>query len=176
MVKETRFDKHPVRIEKDLYLGLQQKGLAGFYLDQGDSALTSADNSNTTPWDLMDIKALAHTLGHDMPTNAIAVVLDVVVNDAASAANVTAMAFGLPGNILASKCSFVYPGNVNDRKEAKTITVPLSDHGRIAYKIAASGAAFDYLIYLVGWYVAGTSNSRPALPYIDLKCKFSVNQ
>lgn len=176
MVKETNFGKQPVRLEKGLFLGLEQKDLCGINLDLLAAALANGSVS-TTPWDLMDVGALAVTGGTVVPKNAKAVILHVYVKDSGSAASACSMAFAKPGIIVASKSQFVFCGNVNSRYGSALMIVELNDDDKIAYKVTASGgASFDYIVNLIGWVIGGTRLSKGTMPYSDLKCKFSVNQ
>lgn len=176
MVKETKFDHHPVRVVKDLFLGEEQEHVSPIQLDKLAAALTSLASAGDVYWTLMDIGALAVAAGITVPKNAIAVILDVAVNDAASTANATYMAFATPGNLgSAGKIAYVYPGNVNDRVGSRLVIVELNDDDKIAYRIEASGGgAFDYVIKLMGWVMGGTNQSKVSMPYGDLKAVFVV--
>jgi len=174
MVKETKFRHHPVRIENGLYLGSQQLDILGFRLDLQSSALTSATNQASTSSNLWPELTLNNLI--TVPTDAIAIVISVEVNDAASAANVTYMGFCPTGRAMAGRCQYVYPANVNDRKGARIVIVELSDptYPSIGYRIVASDGAFDYSINLIGWLISGTRVSRLAIPAEDLLCQFRV--
>jgi hypothetical protein len=178
MVKETKFDHHPVRAVKDLFIGSQQEHVSPIQLDKVAAALTSGSGVGDVKWSLLDIGALAVTAGVTVPKDAIGVVLDVAVNDAASAANATYMGLATPGNLgSAGKISYVYPGDVNDRVGSRLVVVELNDDDKIAYMVEASGGgAFDYVIKLIGWIMGGTNLSKASMPSASLKAIFVVNQ
>lgn len=172
MVKETKYRHHPVRLEQGLFLGAQQLDILGFRLDLQSTALTSASNQSATAvWQELTLYNLI-----TVPTDAIAIVLDVEVNDAASAANVTYMGFCPTGRAMAGRCQYAYPANVNDRKSSRIVIIELSGqtYPSIGYTIEASDGAFDYSIKLIGWLVGGTRVSRLAKPAEDLICKFTI--
>ncbi len=171
MVKETRFRHHPVRIENGLFMGFQQLDILGFRLDLQLSVLTSDTNQSSTVWQELTLNDLV-----TVPTNAVAIVISVEANDAASAANVSYMGFCPTGRILAGRCQYVYPANVNDRKGARIVMMELSDdtYPSIGYRIVASDGAFDYSINLIGWLIGGTRVSRLTIPAEDLFCKFRI--
>jgi len=173
MEKETKFRHYPVRIENGLYMGSQQLDILGFRLAFQDSALTSAlDQSSTTDplWPDLTLSDLI-----TVPTDAIAIVISVEVNDADSTANPYYMGFCPTGRIGTGRCQYVYPADVDLRQSSRIIIVELSDQTipRISYRIVASALGFDYSINLVGWLIGGTRVSRLAIPAEDLFCTFT---
>jgi len=176
MVKETKYDHHPVRIIKGLSLGTEYKPGQIVYLDFKTAALTTVASTNDVSWSLLDIEGLLPS-GATRPVNAVAAILDIAVNDGGSAGQECYMAVATPGIIYAGKTQYIYCGDVNDRVGSRTVIVEITGpgDGKFAYMIVASGAVFDYTIKLVGWVIGGTLTSYVTLPYADLKCKFHVN-
>ena len=170
MVKETRFRHHPVRIEKSLYLGTEQLDILGYRADIQDAVLVAAAGEDNTPWTELTLNDLV-----TVPDDAIAVILDVEVNDVGSAANLCYMGFCPTPAIIAGKLSYVYCANVNDRKFSRIVIVELSTNESIWYTIAASGAFFDYNIRLLGWLIGGTDLSKITPPAEDLLCIVDIN-
>lgn len=178
MVKETKFRHHPVRIENGLYMGSQQLDILGVELAFLDAALTSDSSSNTTIWTPMDINALVVAAGATVPVNAIAVILDVEVNDSGAAGDYymefTSVEHSGGAGQQAGKTQTVYVGQVGDRKGARIIIIELSEDLNILTKITASGAAFDYSINLIGWLIGGTRVARVTWPSVELFAKFAI--
>ena len=169
MVKETKFRHHPVRIEKSLYLGTQQLDILGFRSDLQDAALTSSAGGNDVAWTELTLPDLV-----TVPANAIAAILDVEVNDAGSAGQATYMGFCPTPAIVAGRVSYVYCGNVNDRKGSRLVIVELSTNESLMMLVVASGAVFDYTIKLIGWLIGGTDTSRITPPAEELYCTVTV--
>lgn len=170
MVKETRFRHHPVRIEKSLYLGSEQLDIVGYHADLQDAVLVPGSGVDDAPWTELTLSDLV-----TVPENAVAVVLDVEVNDIGSAANLCYMGFCPTHAIIAGRVSYVYCANVNDRKFSRVVIVEISTRDSIVYTIAASGAFFDYNIRLLGWLIGGTDLSKITPPAEDLLCKVDIN-
>jgi len=174
MVKETKYDKAPVRIVKALSLGSAYLPGQIVYLNFQAAAIKTVANTDDVSWSTLDIDALLPS-GVTRPVNAIAAILDIAVNDSASAAAAQYMAVATPGIIYAGKTQYIYCGNVNDRVGARTVIVEITGDGKFAYMIVASGAAFDYVIKLVGWVIGGTLTSHVTLPSLNLKGVFHVS-
>ena len=174
MVKETEYKNHPVRIVKGLSLGNEYVPGQIVYLNFQTAAIKEVANTDDVLWSTLDIDGLLPS-GVTRPANAIAAILDIAVNDGGSAANATYMAVATPGIIVAGKTQYIYPGNVNDRVGSRTVIVEITGDGKFAYRIEASGSAFDYVIKLIGWVIGGTLASHVTLPYEDLKATFNVS-
>jgi len=180
MVKETKYRHHPVRIENGLFLGLQQLDILGFRLHFLDAALVEdLAGSASTDWKPMDLASQMPT-GETVPQDAVAVVLDVNVNE--SAAGNYYMAFasvthsGVPPGVVGvqpGKTQTVYIAQEDPWKASRIVIVELSEDFRILTKITSAGA-LDYSINLIGWLIGGTRISRLTLPAEDLLCKFTI--
>jgi len=174
MVKETKYDHHPVRIEKGLFLGSEQLDLAGIYYTQHSAVLASVASSDDLKWALLDLAAVV-----TVPDNAVAAILDVAVNDegSAGAAAYAYFSSNVGGQLdLDSRLTYVYCGNVNDRVGSKTIIATLTEDDKVAFCVVATGAVFDYKIKLIGYLIAGTRSSKVVLPSASLQAQFVVNQ
>ena len=170
MVKETKFRHHPVRIEKSLYLGTQQLDILGFYADLQDAALASATGVDDIAWTELTLNNLV-----TVPADAIAAILDVEVNDFNPVGQDCYMGFCPTPAIIAGRISYVYTGNVADRKGSRLVIVELSTNESIMMMVEASGAVFDYTVKLIGWLIGGTDMSRITPPAVDLPCKVFIN-
>ena len=172
MVKETKFRHHPVRIENGLYMGSQQLDIVGVKLAFLDRELTSGADSNTTSWTAMDLNALVVARDATVPTNAVAVILDVKVRHKDAAGNYY-MQFASVG-LQDGKTETVYIGQGIDRWGSRTIIIEVNDAFNIFTKITAGGTHFDYSINLIGWLIGGTRVSRVTFPSVDLYAKFTI--
>lgn len=179
MTKQTIYDKHEVRIKKGLALGAEL--IPGMILvpDFQVSAIKSGSGGtglSADNWTTWDIKDLAEAIAANMPQDAYAVVLDVTVNDSGSAGADASLGFAAPGIIKDGKAEYAYCGGTNDRKNARTVIVPISKDGKVAVKSGATGGnTLDYSVKLVGWLVGGTDTAAVELPYVDLKGVLTVN-
>jgi len=175
MVKETKYRHHPVPIENGLYLGSQQLDILGFRLDLQDAVLTSAVDQDDTGIAAAELKIDDHVT---VPTDAIAIVISIEVNDVGSAANECYMGFCPTGRIGAGRTQYVYCENQNDAKGSRILIVELSDYATyssIGYMIVGSDGAFDYSINLIGWLIGGTRILRLVIPTEDLLGKCTIN-
>lgn len=107
------------------------------------------------------------------PAAAVAAILDVAARDNAGSDEYLSLA--TPGVIIASKTQIVYCGDVANRWQSRLVIAEMSDDYRIAIKVDASGAVFDYTIKIIGWLL-DPSRTRPSMPSEDLKATFVVNQ
>lgn len=167
MVKETKYDHHPMRIVKGLALGVEQEFGGIVQLDMQSANVGSGTNVDTTQWFHLDLGAYA-------PKNARAAILDIAVRDASGAGTEAYMEVGYPGIILSTKTQIVYAGDVNDRYGSRLVIATLNDDDKINLKITASGAAFDYTIKLIGW-VLDPYVAKVTPPYVDLKGILNVS-
>jgi len=176
MVKETEYDHHPVRIIRGLSLGAEYMPGQIVYLHPQTAAIKSVTGSDDVTWSLFDLEGNLAS-GVTRPVAAVAAILDIAVNDGGSAGAQCYMAVATPGIIYAGKTQYIYCGNVNDRIGSRIVIVEITGpgDGKFAYKIDASGAAFDYVIKLIGWVLGGELTSYVTLPYADLTCKFHVS-
>jgi len=174
MVKETEYDHHAVRIVKGLSLGSEYLPGQIVHLNFQTAAIKTVTSTDDLSWRTLDIDDLLPS-GVTRPVNAIAAILDIAVNDAASAAAAQYMAVATPGIILAGKTQYIYCGNVNDRVNSRIVIVEITGDGKFAYMIVASGAVFDYTIKLIGWIIGGELNTPVTLPSKDLKATFLVS-
>ena len=178
MVKETKFRHHPARIENGLYLGSQQLDILGVKLAFLESVLTSDTGLNTTGWTPMNLNTLVVAAGATVPQDAIAVIIDIEVNDGGGAGDYymdfASVEHSGGAGVQAGKTETVYIGQGVDTKGARTIIVELSEDFNILTKITASGAAFDYSINLIGWLIGGTRVSRVTWPSAELYAKFAI--
>jgi len=182
MVKETKYRHHPFRVEKGLFLGSEQLDILGVKLAFLDAALTSAAGKNTTGWNPMNLNTAALVAaGETIPKDAVAVILDVEVNDENAPGNyymqfasVEPDANTSNQEVPAGKTETVYVGQGIDRKGARTIIVELSEDFYIRTKITASAAVFDYSINLIGWLIGGTRIAKVTWPSVDLYAKFTI--
>jgi len=172
MVKETKFRHHPTRIETGLFMGSEQLDIVGVKLAFIDSTLTSDEGSDSTDWTAMDLNTLVIARGATVPTNAIAVILDVRVRNGDVAGNYY-MRFASVG-LQDGKTETVYVGQGNNRWGARTIIIEVNDGFNIFTRIFASGTVFDYDINLVGWLIGGTRVSRVTFPSEDLYATFTI--
>lgn len=170
MVKETKFRHHPVRIEQGLFLGTEQIDLVAFRSDLQDAAIASAAGQDDTQWTELTLSNLV-----TVPEDAVAVILDVAVNDFNPVGQDCYMGFCPTHAIIAGRVSNVYTGNVADRKGSRVVIVELSTRDSIVYNIVASGAVFDYSIKLLGWLIGGTRLSKVTPPAVDLYCNVDIN-
>jgi len=180
MVKETKYRHHPTRIENGLFLGSQQLDILGFRLHFLDAALDEdLTGSASTNWKPMDLVSLMPA-GETVPQDAVAVVLDVEVNE--SAAGEYYMDFasvahsGVPPGVVGvqpGKTQTVYIAQLDPWKGSRIVIVELSEDSRILTKITSAGA-LDYSINLIGWLIGGTRVARLTLPAVDLFCKFAI--
>jgi len=183
MVKESIYRHHPERIEKSLFLGSQQLDILGIHLMILDAVLTSGSvvsGLSTTGWLPLKLAPLVTTAGESIPDDAIAVILDVAVNDSDilvatdGQLELASPEHGAAG-ILEGNIETVYCGDKNDRISSRLVIVELSDDSCIVYKATASGAnTLDYTIKLVGWLIGGTLVTKITWPSIELYCKFVV--
>lgn len=175
MVKETKFRHQPVRIENGLYVGSQQLDILGYRADLKSALIADDTGVNDTIWTELPLSGIT---GVTVPTNAIAVILDVEVSDDGSSGGTACyMAFCTTGSFVetpeeSGKVSFVYCANVNARKFSRVVIVELSTNDSIHYTINASGDAFNYNIRLLGWLIGGTRVSKVTPVAEDLYCKF----
>ncbi len=170
MVKETKFRHHPVRIEQGLFLGTEQLDLVAFRSDLQDAVIASDAGVDDAQWTELTLSDLV-----TVPEDAVAVVLDVEVNDNGSAGQDCYMGFCPTHAIIAGRISNVYAGNVADRKGSRVVIVELSTRDSVVYNIVASGAVFDYSIKLLGWLIGGTRLSKITPPAVDLLCIVDIN-
>jgi len=168
MVKETKYDHHPVRIVKGLALGVEQEFGGIIQLDMQTSNIATVTSSNSTGWYHLDLGAYA-------PKNARAAILDIAARDAAGAATDAYLEVGYPGIILSTKTQIVYCGDVNDRWQSRIVYAVLNDDDKVNLKVTASGAVFDYTIKLIGW-VIDPYVAKVTPPSEDLKVTFYVQQ
>jgi hypothetical protein len=168
MVKETKYDHHPVRIVKGLALGIEQEYGGIIQLDLQSTAIATVTSSNSTGWQHVDLGAYA-------PANARAAILDVAARDAAGAATDAYLEIGYPGIILSTKTQIVYCGDVNDRWQSRIVYAVLNDDDKINVKVTASGAVFDYTMKLIGW-VLDPYVAKVTPPSEELKATLVVNQ
>ena len=178
MVKETKYRHHPERIEKGLFIGSQQLDILGIHLMTIAAALTSGSFS-TTDWLPLKLAPLMATANKTIPKDAIAVILDVAVNDAGGAGTDAYLELASPehgtAGILAGNTETIYCGDVDDHIDSRLVVVELSEDFCIVYKATASGAnTLDYTIKLVGWLIGGTRVTKIAWPSLDLYCKFVI--
>jgi len=174
MVKETKFRHHPVRIENSLYLGSEQLDILGYHSDLQTDPIEAelAVATTTAPWEELNID--------DVPDDAIAVILDVEVDDDTSSVGQCYIAFCATGAFLAltaeasGKVSFVYCANINARSISRTVIVELTTSDTIHYKIAAQ-TGLNYTIRLLGWLIGGTDVSKITPPAEELFCVADIN-
>lgn len=183
MVKESVYRHHPERMEVGLFLGTQQLDILGIHLMTLAAALTAGSvgsGLSTTDWVPLKLSPLVVAAAESIPLGAIAVILDVAVNDS----DISTFTDGVlelaspehgPAGILAGKTEKVYCGDVNDRVSSRLVVVELSDDFSIVYKATASGAStLDYNIKLIGWLIGGTRVAKVTWPSVDLYCKVVV--
>lgn len=168
MVKESKYDHHPVRIVKGLALGTEQEFGGILQLDFQTAVVGSAVNTDDTGWIHLDLGAYA-------PKHARAALLDIAARDGAGAANDNYLEVGNPGIIYASETQIVYCGDVNDRYQSRLVVALLNDDDKVNIRAVASGAAFDYTIKLIGW-VIDPYVAKVTLPYLDMSCTLVVQQ
>ncbi len=178
MGKETVYRHHPERVAVGLFLGTQQLDILGVHLMTLDAALTSG-SVDTTGWTPLKLAPLVVAAAEVIPFDAVAVILDVAVNDAAGAGTDAYLDLASPehgpGGKLAGKTETVYCGDVNDRVKSRLVILEMSDNFSIVYKATASGAGdLDYTIKLVGWLIGGTRIVMPQWPYEDLYCNVVI--
>ncbi len=179
MVKETRYQEHPVRYEVGLFLGSQQLDVEGIHLMTLAAALTSGSFSNMDEWAPLKLSPLVVAAAETIPLGAIAAILDVEVNDAAGGATDAKLELASPehgvAGILAGKTETVYCGDVNDLIDSRLVVVEMSDNFSIVYKATASGGStLDYTIKLIGWIVGGTRIAKVTWPSVELYCKVVI--
>jgi len=167
MVKTHRFKHHPVEIQKGLMLGTEQEYGGIVQLDLRTSNVATVVGKNSTGWTLLDLASLSP------PKEAMAAILDVAARDEGGAGTDAHLDIATPGIIYASKTEIIYCGDVNDRWQSRIVIAELSDDDKIAIKITASGAVFDYTVKLIGWVII-PSSSRVVPPSKDLKATFTV--
>ncbi|KKN63876.1 hypothetical protein LCGC14_0497540 [marine sediment metagenome] len=178
MVKETRYQEHPVRYEVGLFLGSQQLDVEGINLMTLAAALTSGSLS-TTGWVPLKLSPLVVAAAETIPLGAIAAILDVEVNDAGGAGTDTYLDLASPehgvAGKLAGKTETVYCGDINDAIDSRLVIVEMSDDFSIVYKATASGGAtLDYTLKLIGWIVGGTRIVKVTWPSVELYCKVVI--
>lgn len=179
MVKRTEFQYNVVRMEQGLFLGLQQLDILGIRPEYMTTALTSGTfvGPATSAWDPMNINALMVAANLAMPVNAIAVILDVTVNDDNSDAGDSYMELASvdhdAAGPYASKSCIVYSGIVDDRRAARTVIVWLSETMDILRRITAM-QNFDYEIKVMGWLIGGIRISLAQWPSEELYAKFRI--
>jgi len=161
MFKETKFRHHPVRIENGLYMGSQQLDILGYRADLQDALIvTETAVATTTEWKELTLSNLV-----TVPDDAIAVILDVDIDDDTSSVGQCYIAFCPTGSFTAltpetsGKVSFVYCANVNERVFSRIVIVELTTNDSIYYKIAAQ-TGLNYNIRLLGWLIGGTRVSK----------------
>lgn len=168
MVKESKYDHHPMRVVKGLALGTEQVYGGIIVLDMQTTAIATVTSTDTTGWFHLDLGALA-------PASARAALLDIAVQDGAGAGGNYYVEVGNPGVIQASKTQVVYAGDVNDHWSSRLVVAMLNDDDKVNLRVVASGAVLDYTVKLIGWlmdpYVA-----KVTLPYKDMSCTLVVNQ
>ena len=179
MVKESVYRHHPERMEVGLFLGTQQLDILGIHLMTLAAALTSGSFS-VTDWVPLKLSPLVVAAAESVPPDAIAVILDVAVNDS----DISTFTDGVlelaspehgPSGILAGKTEKVYCGDVNDRVSSRLVVVELSDDFSIVYKATASGGnTLDYTIKLIGWLIGGTRVAKVTWPSVDLYCSVVI--
>jgi len=182
MVKETKYRHHPVRLEKGLFLGLQQLDIVGVRLAFLDDVLHDDDLAETTGWTPMNLNTLVVAKGATVPRDAVAVILDVEVwDDAASGEHYMQFASVEPDantsnqDVPAGKTQTVYRAQAAGRKGSRIVIVELSEDFCIRTKIAGSAPnAFNYSINLIGWLIGGTRISKVTWPSVDLYAKFTI--
>jgi len=174
MVKETKFRHQPVRIENGLYVGSQQLDILGYRADLKSALIADDTGVDDIIWTELPLSGIT---GVTVPTNAIAVILDVEVSDDGSSGGTACyMAFCTTGSFVAEtaeesgKVSFVYCANVDERKFSRVVIVELSTNDSIHYTINASGTNFNYNIRLLGWLIGGTRVSKVTPIAEDLLC------
>lgn len=186
--KETRYRHHPERIEKGLFMGSQQLDILGIHLMTLDAVLTSGSGDSglsTTDWTPLKLSPLVVAAGETIPQDAIAVILDVAVNDEdISGATNGLLEFAPPEyeadgvsepGIPTGHTETVYCADFNDRISSRLIIVEMSTDFNIVYKATASLVkTLDYTIKLIGWLIGGTRVARLAWPSVDLYCKFVI--
>lgn len=170
MVKKTKYDHHPMMIVKGLTLG-EEEAWGGIIYVKTESLLVALTGT------VGDIKYSLFSLASLNPPKAtIAAILDVEVNDSASAAGACYMKVAAPGAIIAAKESMCACPHVNDMVAGKLCIVELSEDFKFAYMVEASGAnTLDYNIKVVGWILDPTKTRQP-FPSQELKAEFVVNQ
>ena len=179
MVKETRYQEHPVRYEVGLFLGSQQLDVEGIHLMTLAAALTSGSLS-TTDWVPLKLSPLVVAAAETIPLGAIAAILDVAVNEAdISTATDGVLELASPehgvAGILAGKTETVYCGDINDAIDSRLVIVEMSDDFSIVYKATASLVnTLDYTIKLIGWIVGGTRIAKITWPSVELYCKVVI--
>ena len=166
MVKDTKFDHHPVRIVKGLALGTEQEFGSIIQLDFQTSNIATVVSTNSTVWSLLDLGAYA-------PASARAAILDVAARDAGGAGTDAFIQFGSPGFIESTKTQIVYCGDVADRWQSRLIIAVLNDDDKICYRVTASAAVFDYTVKLIGW-VLDPYVAKVTPPSADLSCTLVV--
>ncbi len=177
MVKKTTYDHHPVDIRKGLFIGGSETHITAVALEMQTAVLVAATGQNDQlPWGIFNINTLALAAGITVPTGAVGALVDVAVNDAASAGAQAFMAFAPAGILYAAKTMYVYTPNVNDRINSRTVPILWTEAGDFAYLINATGAVFDYTIKIIGWLMAGEDYTQPEIPSVDLSCGLSVTQ
>ena len=178
MVKETRYQEHPVRYEVGLFLGSQQLDVEGIHLMTLDAALLSG-SFGITDWVPLKLSPLVVAAAEAIPLGAIAVIFDVEVNDEFGAATDAKLELASPehgiAGILAGKTETIYCGDVNDFIDSRLVVVEMSDNFSIVYKATAQGAnTLDYTIKLIGWIVGGTRIAKVTWPSVELYCKVVI--
>lgn len=183
MVKESVYRHHPERMAVGLFLGSEQLDILGIHLMTLNAALTSgvgATGLSTTDWVPLKLSPLVVAAAETIPDDAIAVILDIAVNDS----DISTFTDGIlelaspehgPAGILAGKTEKVYCGDVNNRVSSRLVVVELSDDFCIVYKATASGAnTLDYTIKLIGWLIGGTRVAKVTWPSVELYCKVVI--
>jgi len=179
MVKESVYRHHPERMEKGLFIGSEQLDILGIHLMTLDAILDSGSLSTMGNWLPLKLAPLVVTAGEVIPADAIAVILDVAVNEFNPAAATDGLLqfappeFGDP--FPTGHVETVYCGDEVDRINSRLVIVLLSTDFCILWKATASGAnTLDYTLKLVGWLIGGTRVSTIVWPSAELLCKFVV--
>ena len=178
MVKETRYQEHPVRYEVGLFLGSQQLDVEGIHLMTLDAALLSG-SFGITDWVPLKLSPLVVAAAETIPLGAIAVILDVAVDDSDGTNTDAYLELASPehgpAGILAGKTEAVYCGDVNDLIDSRMVVVEMSEDFCIVYKSTAQGPnTLDYTIKLIGWIVGGTRIVKVTWPSVELYCKVVI--
>jgi hypothetical protein len=169
-VKRHRFRRHPVHAYEGLMLGEEEEYGGIIQLDLRTTNIATVVSTDSTGWTLLALSGL------NPPAAARAAILDAAARDQAGAATDAYLTLAKPGELgVVSREEIIYCGDVNDRWQSRIVVVEMSDDFKIALRVIASGAVFDYTIKLIGW-VLDPSVTRDAMPSEELFCKFAVNQ
>ena len=122
-------------------------------LERPTTLLKSDTSQNSSTWADVDISALT-----TIPTNARAVIMEMVVNDAGSAANTCEVRLRKKGETDADqRCNVGCNGIANDKQSFGLVIVEMDSADTIQREYVASGAGtLDVYWKLWGWVLWST--------------------